>query len=64
MKTIIFLIILTLLAFLIAKTFPVGVEASLPPHSPSLPDPSTPPTPRLLRPKKVNIYQYFPISLY
>ena len=41
MKTIIFLIIITLLAFLIAKTFPFssqGVEASLPPHSPSLPE--------------------------
>ena len=41
MKTIIFLIIITLLAFLIAKTFQLasslGVEASLPPQSPSLP---------------------------
>ena len=32
MKTIIFLTIITLLAFLIAKTFPLGVEASLPPQ--------------------------------
>ena len=36
MKTIIFLIIITLLGFVIAKTFPLGVEASLPPHSPTV----------------------------
>ena len=32
MKRIIFLTIITLLAFLIAKTLPLGVEASLPPQ--------------------------------